>query len=260
MSDSALTTTAFWDGGYHAGAVSGPLMQGDFRRFPELEVAGAIERLGLAGRRVVEIGAGGSALLTYLARRHGSTAAFTGLDYAPEGCRLLRERARQEGVDVAVVEQDLFAPDASMLGQFDVAFSIGVVEHFTDLAGVLGAMKRFLAPGGVLFTLVPNVRGVPGALMRRYNHEVHALHVSHDLASLRAGHEAAGLAVTSAFRLCSTNFGMLSICFRTPADPGYRTYVALSRVSKALWWFESRIGNLPALPALSPYLVVMSRS
>lgn len=260
MSDSALTTAAFWDGGYHTSDVSVPLKSGDFRRLPELRVAEAIERLGLPGRRVIEIGAGGSALLTYLARRHGSGASFTGLDYAPEGCRRLRERARQEGAVVAVVEQDLFTPDPAMLGQFDLAFSIGVVEHFTNLAEVLGAMRQFLAPGGLLFTLVPNVRGLPGALMRRYNREVHALHVPHDMASLRAGHEAAGLAVTSAFRLCSTNFGMLSICFRAPSDPGYRTYVTLSRVSKVLWWLESRIGDLPALPALSPYLVVVSRA
>lgn len=260
MSDQRLTTADYWDKGYAGAAHGAPLAPGDFRRLPDLRIAQALEAVGLDGRRILEVGAGNSSLLTYLARRHGSHASFTGLDYAPTGCRLLQERAAREGAAVTVVQQDLFAPNAALEGQFDLVYSIGVVEHFSDLEGVLRAQRRFMAPGGTMFTLIPNMRGLPGALVRRYNRAVFELHVPHDMASLMAGHAAAGLVVTRAFRLCSTNFGVLSSCFSSPHDAGFSTYKWLSRVSKALWFAESRLGDLPALPALSPYLVVVSRA
>ncbi len=257
MSD-ALTTSDYWDTGYSTGASMDPLRPGDFRRHADLRVIESIAALGLEGKRVLEVGAGNSAMLTALATRLRDKARFTGLDYAPAGCRMLAERATREGAVVEVVHQDLFAPSPALDGQFDVVFSIGVVEHFTDLAAVLRAMRRFLAPGGQMFTLIPNMRGVPGSLVRRYNRAIYDLHVPHDMASFVAGHRAAGLEVESSRFLCSTNFGVLSSCFRSPADPGFTTYKWLSRVSKALWLFESRVGDLPALPALSPYLIAVS--
>lgn len=255
---NALTTSDYWDTGYSTGASMEPLRPGDFRRHADLQVVESIAALGLEGKRVLEVGAGNSAMLTALATRLGGRARFTGLDYAPAGCRMLAERAEREGAIVEVLHQDLFAPSPSLDGQFDVVFSIGVVEHFTDLGGVLRAMRRFLAPGGRMFTLIPNMRGLPGVLVRRYNRAVYELHVPHDMASFVAGHRAAGLEVENSRFLCSTNFGVLSSCFRSPGDPGFTTYKWLSRVSKALWLFESRVGDLPALPALSPYLIAVS--
>lgn len=258
MSD-ALTTSEYWDTGYGPGASMEPLRRGDFRRHADLRVVESIEALGLEGRRVLEVGAGNSAMLTALATRLGGKARFTGLDYAPAGCRMLVERAKREGAVVEVVHQDLFAPSPALDGQFDVVFSIGVVEHFTDLGAVLRVMRRFLAPGGRMFTLIPNMRGVPGSLVRHYNRVIYDLHMPHDMTSFVAGHRAAGLEVERTGFLCSTNFGVLSSCFRSPADPGFTTYKWLSRASKALWLLESRVGDLPALPAFSPYLIAVSR-
>lgn len=260
MSSDRLTTAGYWDAGYAATVDGAALVTGDFRRHPDLQVARAILSLGLEGRRVLEIGAGNSALLTHLARGATGAASFTGLDYTPTGCRLLEERAAREGVRVSVVQQDLFTPNPSLDGCFDLVYSIGVVEHFGDLAGVLRAMRGYLAPDGVMFTLIPNMRGLPGALVRRYNRQVFEMHTPHDLASLRAGHTAAGLEIMSASYLCSTNFGVLSSCFQSSADPGFTTYKWLSRLSKALWLMESHVGDLPALPVLSPYLVAVSRA
>lgn len=253
-----LTTIEFWDKGYTRSTSQDPLELADYRRHAERRLVEALEALQLDGKRILEVGAGNSAVLTLLARRHSGRATLAGLDYSPSGCRLLRERASREGAAVTVYEGDLFHPAPELLGAHDIVFSIGVVEHFSDLASVLAAKRALLAPGGQLFTLIPNMRGALGALMRRYNREVFERHVPHDMQSLLRGHADAQLEVVRSFRLCSSNFGVLSICFAGPEDRGFSTYRWLSRVTKALWFLESRVGDLPALPALSPYLVVVS--
>jgi 2-polyprenyl-3-methyl-5-hydroxy-6-metoxy-1,4-benzoquinol methylase len=260
MSSERLTTADYWDAGYVTAGSREPLETSDFRRFGERRLVESLEALGLAGRHVLEVGAGNSAVLTLLARRYAGRARFTGLDYAPTGCRMLAERAGREGAEVEVLQQDLFDPAPALEHRFDLVYSIGVVEHFTDVTRVLEAKRRLVRPGGLIYTLIPNMRGAIGALTRHYNRRIYDLHVAHDLASLRQGHEAAGLEVLRASHLCSTNFGVLSSCFQSPADRGFATYKWLSRVTKALWWVEARVGELPAIPALSPYLIVVSRA
>ncbi len=236
---------------------STPLDIRSFRNLGERKLIEKVESLGLAGGHVLEVGAGNSAILSYLARTHAGEAQFSGLDYSEIGCRMLSRRADLEGAQIEVLQQDLFKPAPSLLGRFDVLYSIGVVEHFRSLSGVLLAMNGLLSPNGRMLTVVPNMAGVIGALTRRYNRRVYDLHIPHDLASLVAGHEAAGLEVQSSGYLCSTNFGVLSSCFRGPGDPGWRIYLWLSRLTTALWFVESRIGELPHSATLSPYLYVI---
>ncbi len=154
---------------------------------------------------------------------------------------MLTRRAALEGVRIDVLHQDLFQPDATLLDQFDVIYSIGVVEHFQDLSRALEAKKRLLAPAGTMFTVIPNMAGILGTLTRRYNRHIYDLHVPHDLKSFVDGHVKAGLEVRSAGYICSTNFGILSSCFNGPQTPGWRSYVWLSRLSNALWFVEDKL-------------------
>ena len=61
------------------------------------------------GSRVLEIGAGDSAILVHLAGTNPSSE-FTGLDYAALGCELLQRRAASAAVRVTVCNQDLSRP------------------------------------------------------------------------------------------------------------------------------------------------------
>lgn len=258
MNSIRLTDGGYWDAGYDGGHTA-PLAPADFRHLNDRRLIEQLVALSLEGKHILEIGAGNSAILTHLARRYAGRARFTGLDYSPQGCRMLARRAEREGAEVQVEQQDLFQPVPELLGRFDLVFSLGVVEHFTDLAEVLRAKARFLAPTGTMFTLIPNMAGVLGVLTRRYNPRVYALHVPHDMVALATGHRSAGLEVLRCGYLCSTNFGVLSSCFSSSADTGYGMYRALSRVSKVLWWFESRLGDLPHTRVLSPYIYAVSR-
>jgi len=255
-----LTSLDYWDGGYSGQADDAAFAIDGFRNTPSRRIIETIEDVGLSGKRLLEIGAGNSVFLCYLARKYADTGAvFTGLDYSSQGCELLARRATQEGASVNVVQCDLFEAAGDLTQGFDVVYSVGVAEHFQSLSNVLAAMRRYVAPGGVLLTLMPNLAGVLGVLTRRYSRSVYEKHVPHDLTSLVRGHDAAGLRVERSGYLCSTNFGVLSSCFTSPASRGWQTYLWLSRLSKLIWAFEANLGELPKTAFLSPYLYTCAR-
>lgn len=256
-----LSQQKYWDDGYRLldRGESLPDLD-DFRFLPERRCVEAIESVGLKGKRVLELGAGDSDILLLLSRRWQSVSNFVGLDYSSTGCASLTRRAGAAGLDVTVVNADMFSAPEELIKEFDVVYSIGLVEHFLNLAEVLGATSRFVAPGGTIVTIIPNMSGAIGKLTKRLNRAVYEIHNPHNLLSFLEGHARAGLEVLRAGYLCSTNFGVLSSCFDTSNARGWRVYVSLSRLSKALWLFESRIAELPKSAFLSPYIFAVSRT
>lgn len=114
--------------------------------------------------RVLEIGAGGSRVLPYLARKD-SHKVF-GSDFSFRGCQLLRANLVLEGVEGDVVCEDLFN-SALRDGTFDVVYSSGLIEHFEDTTAVIQQHLRVLKPGGRLVLIVPNFQGVQGRIVRQ---------------------------------------------------------------------------------------------
>ena len=119
---------------------------------------------GNAVARVLELGAGGSRVLPYLARKFGHRVF--GADYSFAGCRLLQANLALQGREGGVVCEDLFQsslpPDF-----FDVVYSSGLIEHFDDPRAVIAEHLRVLRPGGRLVLIVPNFQGVQGRIWRR---------------------------------------------------------------------------------------------
>lgn len=232
----------------------------DFRNFATKRVVHALESVGLAGKRVLEVGAGDSEILLLLAKRLAGVAQFAGLDYSDAGCELLRDRSSHVGAEIEVINSDLFQPPQESIAGFDLVYSVGLVEHFVRLGDVLAALTRFLRPGGELVTIIPNMHGVLGTLTKRWNREVYDIHNPYSLSTFLAGHADAGLRVTRSGYLCSSNFGVLSSCFEGGPRQGAHTYKWLSRLSKGLWWYESRMFELPKTAWLSPYMYAISRA
>lgn len=122
------------------------------------------EAAGEAPARVLELGAGGSRVLPYLAYKFGYLVF--GSDFSFPGCRLLQTNLALQGQQGGVVCEDLFQsslpPDF-----FDVVYSSGLVEHFNDPRPVITEHLRVLRPGGRLVLIVPNLQGVQGRIWRR---------------------------------------------------------------------------------------------
>jgi SAM-dependent methyltransferase len=150
---------------------------------------GEIERS--KARSILEVGCGNSVWLPYLARKSGATAY--GLDYSERGCELTRRYLRSHGLSGEVWCADLFQAKPEEIGQYDFVYSIGLVEHFSDLEGVLAALLKFVRPGGTLFTLVPNLRSIHGLMTWLWQPELFAKHELIGKRQLIRAHERLGL-------------------------------------------------------------------
>jgi len=103
----------------------------------------------LAGRRTVDIGCGGGALLGWLERQE---ARALGVDLQLDAVR----RARAAGLAVAVARADAL-PLAD--GGVDVAIIFNSLHHFPDPASALAEARRVLRADGVLYVAEPLAEG-----------------------------------------------------------------------------------------------------
>lgn len=253
-----LTNKDYWESNYRRRRSQVRLKIDGFANRSNRLILKKLLELSLDGKRILEIGAGDSLWLTYLAKQFPSSK-FVGLDYTEAGCALLFERASAEKVDVEVIHEDMFVEISRLHKSFDAVISFGVVEHFDNLASVLSVKRRYLKDDGLLFTLIPNMSGVLGALARKCNHEVYDIHNPHDLNSFLLSHQQARLEVISGGYLGSSNFGVLSGCFPERQGLSWQLSRALVAASLASWWIEDRVGNLPCSRIVSPYIYAISK-
>lgn len=245
-------------------------MYGDHRERTSLSIEGYknknIETIynsmiaeGLDGKSILEIGAGGSQWLIFLAQHH-PTSKFTGLDYTMAGCQELDKRASDANVDIDVICADLFNPPTELFGQYDLIISYGVVEHFDSLSHVMGALSQYSKPTGTIWTIIPNMSGIAGSITKYLNKSVYEIHNPHNLEGFVEGHRDAQLEVVSANYLCTSEFGVLSSCINEKSPWLHRSiYLWLSRLSKLIALFEEKGAKLPTSKLLSPYIVCTSK-
>ena len=125
--------------------------------------------LGWHGR-FVEIGAAGSPWLGHVRRMLGAEA--WGLD---PSCR------------------DLFDRSHLPARAFDVVYSGGYLDRLPSTRATLERFGELVACDGVVVTVVPNLRGLNGALQTLADRDIFARHVVHTPETLDAAHAAAGL-------------------------------------------------------------------
>lgn len=255
-----LTKIEYWDQGYEARNEAAELAFG-WRDYINCLIAGKIEGIGLEGKSVLEIGAGDSMWLPYLAKKYPGTQ-FAGVDFSKAGCQRLADRvaAASAPVTIDIHNEDMFAAESELHGTFDLVLSFGVVEHFTDLSAALLAKRQYLQDRGLMFTLIPNLAGLIGTLAKALNRQIFEMHNPHDWNSFLEGHRRAGLTVISGGYLGSSNFSVLSSCIEHHKGMSWHAYVLLTRLSKVIALAESRLGNLPASKAFSPYIYAISRA
>ena len=105
----------------------------------------------VAGRRVLEVGAGSGRDTMALARA-GAVAVV--VDYAPMSLELVARQSREQGVPVALVRADALAMPFRD-GAFAVVFHQGLLEHFRDPRPLLAECARVTERGGRMVVDVP---------------------------------------------------------------------------------------------------------
>jgi SAM-dependent methyltransferase len=161
---ATLTQNAWWDQYWSTLKLPREVRRAD--NHSQNEILNALERFlpRCQGLSALEIGGAPGQYLAYLVRRYCYQGHI--LDYSRVGCEKARRNFELLGLSLSVHEGDLFS-DALDIGQFDVVYSLGFVEHFSDLVDVIGRHVRLTKPGGILIVGCPNLRGVNGWFLRR---------------------------------------------------------------------------------------------
>ncbi|MBD3162160.1 MAG: methyltransferase domain-containing protein [Candidatus Eisenbacteria bacterium] len=110
-----------------------------------------LDDLPLAGRRVLEVGAGSGRDSLELARRG---ARIFVLDYVESSFDVIRRLAMEEGIEVRCVCADATAMPFRD-DRFALVFHQGLLEHFRDPEPLLRENHRVVEPGGHCLVDVP---------------------------------------------------------------------------------------------------------
>jgi SAM-dependent methyltransferase len=146
------------------------------------------------GRTAAEVGGAPGQYLAYMHRSLGYRV--TCIDFSETGCERTLENFRLLGIPGDVIQADITG-DVTELPAFDLVYSLGLIEHFTDRRRIVANHARLVRPGGYLVLGVPNFRGPTGWFMRILGPDTYATHVieAMDLARWAEFEEPLGLRV-----------------------------------------------------------------
>jgi SAM-dependent methyltransferase len=209
------------------------------------------------GKQILEIGCGNSVFLPYFSKQFGFEVS--GIDYSELGCDTARRALERECVRGKIYLADFFDPPDFLLGHFDVAISIGVVEHFEDTATCIQACSSFVRPGGILITLIPNLAGLIGSLQKLLARSIYDVHVPLTHRDLVSAHGKAGIKVERCEHLLTVNFSVLNL------ESWGRTFArkcvagAAVLLSRSVWVAEGVFPFLKPNAWTSPYICCVAR-
>jgi SAM-dependent methyltransferase len=126
------------------------------------------------GRTAAEVGGAPGQYLAYVRRSLGYDV--TCIDFSETGCEKTLENFRLLGIPGDVIQADITG-DVAGLPAFDLVYSLGLIEHFTDRRRIVANHARLVRPGGYLVLGVPNFRGPTGWFMRILGPDTYATHV-----------------------------------------------------------------------------------
>ncbi|HAR60594.1 MAG: bifunctional 2-polyprenyl-6-hydroxyphenol methylase/3-demethylubiquinol 3-O-methyltransferase UbiG [Pseudomonadota bacterium] len=106
------------------------------------------ERLGLPGKKVIDIGCGGGLLSEGMARRG---ATVTGIDLGEAPLAVARLHAEKSGVQVEYLQVLAEEIAEQRAGEYDAVTCLEMLEHVPDPASVIRACAKLVKPGGQVF-------------------------------------------------------------------------------------------------------------
>ncbi|MFX1501566.1 MAG: class I SAM-dependent methyltransferase [Promethearchaeota archaeon] len=102
-----------------------------------------------------------------------------GVEYSEIGLRRNRENFLKYNLDPeSIIFADFFSKDFQnkYLNYFDIVFSWGFIEHFSNVEKVINCHLDILRKNGILIIVIPNIRGLNLALARFFLKESIAKH------------------------------------------------------------------------------------
>jgi len=169
-----LTEKEYWDGLFKAVKLPRVIDIKTYNYYRFDRLFRSLLGSNLNGAQFLEAGCAASAWLVYFAKEF--RCSVTGVDYSEIGCKLAEDNLRLNGVEGKVICEDVFKLEPAKIGKFDIIFSYGIIEHFSDPTKVLQIMKNLLEPDGMLIAIVPNIRGIYGTISKYWHKDVYEKH------------------------------------------------------------------------------------
>lgn len=123
---------------------------------------------------ILEIGGAPGQYLAYFAKN--LHYKIYSLDYSVIGCEKTKENFDRLNLKAVVYQKDLFSDNLSNLPLFDIVYSLGFIEHFSDLELVIEKHLQLLKPRGILLIGTPNFLGINHWLLKKLNPEQLSIH------------------------------------------------------------------------------------
>ena len=140
-------------------------------------------------KTLLEVGSGSSAWLPFLAEEYN--LRVSGLDYSEIGCKICEENLKMLGINFdEIICEDVFKWDSGK--RYDIIISFGVIEHFENPEDILKIICRHLNEDGLIITIVPNLLGISGKLIKTFLPDVYVIHKIISKNHLKELHEKAG--------------------------------------------------------------------
>src|SRR6266571_667783 len=170
-----LTDESYWDA--HWQGLRLPIAVDEARASPYLKAILRVFKQFVTpdrGGRAIELGGAPGGYLAYVVRTFGYEAHA--IDSSPVGCRQLEENFRLLHIPLHVYCRDALSDDLSDLPRFDLVYSLGLVEHFSDPVPMIRRHVELAKPGGIVVLGLPNFLGVSTPILRLTRPELFHAH------------------------------------------------------------------------------------
>ena len=212
---------------------------------------GVFSRRETKNKRLLEVGCARSTWLPYFAREFGFKVY--GIDYSEIGCERAMQILSKERVEGNIVCADFFSPPESMIEEFDVVISFGVLEHFEDTEGCILAFSKYLRREGLMITNIPNLTGLLGLIQKFINRKILDIHVFLSPEDILRSHRKNKLLPVLCDYFLVANFGVLN--FENLRGSFLYTWILQSFcwLNRIIWFIEKVIPVKPNRWS-SPYI------
>jgi 2-polyprenyl-3-methyl-5-hydroxy-6-metoxy-1,4-benzoquinol methylase len=209
------------------------------------------------GKKLIEIGCAQSVMLPYFGKYFGFE--IHGIDRSEIGCQRARTILEREQVQGKIHCGDFFLPPQHLLGQFDVVFSQGVLEHFEKTAEAVKSVARLLNPEGRMMTNIPNITGALRAYQKVLDRAIYDVQVPLDRESLALAHQNAGLQVESCEYFLPISLEVLNLASWRRGLPYWFTIRTHGVISRLVWLVDEHLVSLKPNRLTSPHIHCIAR-